>query len=151
MGRDIDGNYFAVGGFFNGKIVIYTKTELIDEEMNLFVKIVESIGDQLKIDGYEEIRLVKVFFIKDRKVDGFFVPEDAYAEYKRMIIYPMSVLREKGEYTMAAAFAEELCHHCFNIDDENEVKEKVAIVLRRVYPDVKIVHDWENKRIDIML
>ena len=72
--------------------------------------------------------------------------DSVVAAYLPVCLYSTVKWRKYSErpHLVALIIAEELCHHFWRIDDEEEVKYKTFEVLKRIYPGTEIAQFYNN-------
>ncbi len=148
------GEGIPVPDIFTGILWIYDLCGVSVEEQDIFQKVLCAVRDQLNDEsiGHAQLRKARIIFSKDGSYEVKAREKTIRGVYERHIVFPMEYLRGLDREWKYMSFAEELCHHLWNIDNEVEVKYKVAEVLARIFTKCNVhveMIDDENARVNL--
>ena len=107
-----------------------------------------ALGAQLEFDKIKELKKVNMIFIKNGEINLKMLDYPTLANYAAICFYDVSRWRQKynsADGAICMIILEELCHH-FYTDDEELVKTPVFNVMKRIFPELKIIEDIYPKK-----
>lgn len=112
-----------------------------EKEALIFVKVLKSIVEQMKIDNIDFTTLTRIGVIFTENGNFSFIDEcdNTYGRCFSLAVYKLGRLRiaNNDDFTLFV-FAEELVHHYWQVEDETVVKYKVLEVAQRIKPSITL-------------
>lgn len=133
----------------NGKINFTSNCVLPDRDWELFNIVLEKLVEQMKEEEFVFSKVGKVTVVFSEKTDfGLSFESSERATYTKLIVYPVIDWKERdlNENVKIMSFTEELCHHFWRVDDEQQVNYPVYRILNRILEGV----NFEEKISDLM-
>jgi hemerythrin-like domain-containing protein len=119
-----------------GKIKFTADCVLSERDWQLFNNVLLRLVEQMKEENFifTKVKKTTVIFVETYDF-GLILDSSEKATYTRMIVYPVIEWEkiEMNENKKLMAFTEELCHHFWMVDDEEQVSYPVFRVLNRMY------------------
>ncbi|MBK5424727.1 hypothetical protein [Bacillus sp. TH30] len=134
----------AIPDNLKNKIAVRATYKLTEKEAFLFHEALRSVDLQLTAEGADYSKLPMVFALFTRDGKFTILPDgDEVGTRINFIIYGVSVWRELKctDIKLRTVFLEELCHHFWNIEDEEIVKYKVVELYNRYYSTELTIND----------
>lgn len=134
----VPSHYPMVPEELNGKIKFTSNCVLPDRDLELFNIVLEKLVEQMKEEGFIFSKVEKVTIIFTEKNDFELCFEKTeMATYSKLIIYPVIHWQKSNmpEDVKSMAFAEELCHHFWRVDNEEQVLYPTLRVMNRINKD----------------
>jgi len=137
----------------SAKISLKFTTTLEEREAKLFHHCMVGLLEQLTWEGVNIQNLSKATIIFTNEVELCIehLTENYFGYCLRLIVYRVNLWRDRNysDFRLVLLYLEELCHHYFNIEDEELTKIKVVeIVNRKFNPDVTFDEiyrpDWKS-------
>lgn len=119
----------------NGKINFTSNCVLPDRDWELLNIVLEKLVEQMKEEGFIFSKAEKVTIIFTEKTDfELFFEDTEMATYSKLIIYPVIHWQKCNmpEDVKLMSFTEELCHHFWRVDDEEQVLYPTLRVMNRI-------------------
>lgn len=132
-----------------GKIKFTTDCVLPERDLYLFNLVLNNLIKQMKEEKFIFSKVQKVTVVFSEKTDfGLFFESSEKATYTKLIVYPVIDWKERdlNENVKIMSFTEELCHHFWRVDDEQQVNYPVFRILNRILEG----GDFEEKISDLM-
>ena len=123
------------------KINVMANCKLTDREVSIFNACLKCVENHLIKDNIylSKFFAINVLFSKDGGFSFYENNEDRNAFILYIAIYNMEKLRIcNADWLTAFSYVEELTHYFWNIQDENDVKYKVAEILQDIFPALSI-------------
>lgn len=133
------------------KIQMVATFPLNDREAIIFSKSLKAVANQIEIDKLspKELRKLIIVFTEN----GSYTVEDDYSmgSIGTYAVFSIQPWRDKewSDLNLLTMFTEEMCHHFFSIEDEEEVKDKVFEIVKKivdepiVFTDLYLA-DWKD-------
>lgn len=148
---EVDGTFYThlritAPQILKTKIQIKLTTSITEVEAKIIEQVIYALGDQIEHDNLSVVQSVVMIITENGAFSMKIAADNVIAAYLPVCLYSASSWRKYSErpHHIALIIAEELCHHFWRIDDEEEVKFKTFEVLKRIYSGTEIAQFYNG-------